>query len=264
MTHRPFSKTFLFLLAALALAPIGAQAATDINIKDRIVLEKPIRTKMPPQLVIDHLRKRFQANSKLWGTSWINFVVEDDPIKDEFVIIARAVPRRWIFSLIKPDCPKPLDYDRFMQEAKGEATPVDFAAMVGVKRKRSWFRYVVTVYQPMYEGWKNPCIAWSLPAGGAQKDAFFKENYNTKIYAKNMGAKIYKEMSFLNAWKAPAKGQKIPLMKGSGEEILIEGSEELTDEERQLPLAEQEKLIHQRQEEKAQNLKKDKSAPKPK
>src|SRR4051812_17932381 len=96
----------LFLLiSGLLLITSPLHAAIDDLIKERIPYGKTIRTRMPPQLVIENVQKVFNANSPKWKTFWQNFVVEEDPVKNEFIIIGRSVEKKWAFGMIKEDCP---------------------------------------------------------------------------------------------------------------------------------------------------------------
>ena len=249
-------RTELIVSLAVFIAS-NSFAATDLLIKERKQFGKTIRTKMPPQLMIDTLQKEFQAASPKWQTFWQTFVVEDDPSKDEFVIIARSVEKKWAFSLEKKDCPKPENYDQLIQEINTGGTPVRMDVLVGIKRQKSWFRYNVNVYEPMYEQWKNPCVLWSLPPGGLAKDKFYKDNYTTKVYAENLKNNVYDLVKVFADWKPPRNLKKIPAIRGSGQELIGGGSEDLlTDEEKKLPIKKQEKLLKKRIKERDKELKK--------
>ncbi len=218
----------------------------DIAIKERKPFGKSIRTRMPPQVFIDSLQDIFKQLGMEANTDWNNFVVEDDSIKDEYVIIARTKERKWAFALLKEDCPKPAEYDVYKAQVNEGGTPVRLDVLIGVKRKRSWFRYVVNFYEPMFQHWSNPCYAWNLPPGTAT-DAFYGKNYRADIYAKNLSQQVYDFMQdYLTKWRPPKKTKRIPLMKGSGQELYGEAAETLTEQERTLPLDQQEKLLNSR------------------
>lgn len=231
-------------------------SATDVNIKDRKPFSKTIRTRMPPQIVIEQIQAQFNAMSTGWGTSWQNFVIEDDPASDEFVIIARSVEKPWAFSLSKKDCPQPENYNQITQQITSGGTPVQINIPIGVKKNRSWFRYTVTVYDPMYLYWKNPCYIWNLPPGKAG-DKFYNKNYNMEVYAKNLREQVYDVVKNFSEWKPPKKITKIAAMKGAGQELIGGNSDELlTEEEKKLPIAEQEKILERKQKESTKQKKK--------
>lgn len=225
-----------------------AFAATDVTIKERKQFGKVIRTRMPPQIMIERIQQEFQSMSPYWKTFWNNFVVEDDDLKDEYVIIARSHEKEWSFRVLKEDCPKPENYDQLKSETEGAGSPVRMDALIGIKRTKSFFRYVITIYEPIYPYWTNSCFAWYLPPGTA-KDPFYKTNYNMKVYSENMSKKIYDLVSRYGGWKSPKNLMKLPAMKGPGEELIGGGSETLTDAERALPLKEREKLSKKRMKE---------------
>lgn len=260
--RRRISKPRCFaLLSMTALVCVlslnSALYATDTAIKERIPYKKPVRVRIPPQLLIDAIREEFQSKSPLWRTFWQNFVVEDDEIKDEFVIIARSVERNWAFAIIKEDCPKPFTYERLVEQVSTGGTPVRMDVLVGIKRKRSFFRYVVQVYQPMYEHWKNPCFVWNLPPGMAQ-DNFYKENYTMKSYSENLSKKVYDLVERYSRWKPPKQVTQIPAIRGKEVELIGGEAEELTDEEKLLPIFEQEKILEKRKKQQEKREKKEK------
>lgn len=234
------------LLSFLTISfPSIGKSATDVLIKERIQYGKSIRTRMPPQIMIDTIQQEFKAMSVLWGTSWQTFVVEDDESKDEFVIIARSTEKRWAFNLLKEDCPKPDNYEDLKNEINAGGTPVRMDMLIGVKKKRSFFRYVVNVYQPMYEHWKNPCYEWDFPPGKA-KDKFYKDNYTMRVYSKNLSAQVYDILKNFSAWKPPKTLKTIPAIKGKGQELIGGDADELTDQEKALPISVQKKILEQR------------------
>lgn len=263
LKKRKGKKRFINLFASLPLCLFSiiflttSAEASDTMIKERIPYQKPIRVRIPPQLLIDALREEFQAKSPLWRTFWQNFVVEDDEVKDEFVIIARSVERNWAFGILREDCPKPYHYEQLRQQIEAGGTPVRLDVLVGIKRKRSFFRYVVQVYQPMYEYWKNPCYVWNLPPGMSQ-DSFYKENYTMKTYSDNLVKKVYDLVERYSKWRPPEQVTKIPAIRGRGEELIGGEAEDLTDEEKQLPLFEQEKILEKRRREREKKEKKNK------
>lgn len=241
-------------IATLGLAFLALQGATfaespDSLIKERKVYGKVLRTRMPPQVMIETIQKEFTAQSPKWRTFWQNFVIEDDEDKDEFVIIARSMERKWAFGLSNTGCTPPDNYEQLKNDISNGGTPVRMDAIIGVKRKRSFFRYTVTVYQPMYEHWKNPCFVWNL-APGTSKDAFYKENYNMQVYAENLVKDIYEVAKRYDGWKSPKNLQKIPAIRGAGYEYIGGEADTLTDEEKQLPMDQQEKLLEKRRKKK--------------
>lgn len=244
ITQLLFSTIFLTGLTAPFL-----HADTDVLIKDRKQFSKSIRTRMPPQIIIDAIQKDFQSHSPVWKTFWQTFVVEDDELKDEFVIIARSMEKPWAFGMLKEDCPKPVNYEDLKNQVETGGTPVRIDVLIGVKRKRSWFRYIINVYEPMYIYWKNPCYTWNLPPGKA-KDDFYSKNYTMQVYAENLREKVYDLVKEYNNWKPSKQVKKIPAMKGSGKELIGGEAEELTDDEKKLSISEQEKIIEKRKKEK--------------
>ncbi len=238
----------LSILLAFQTAPVRnylRAEAKDTLIKERKSYGKVIRTRMPPQIMIETIQKEFNLNAPRWKTTWQTFVVEDDQDKDEFVIIARSYPKLWAFGLTNSDCPKPENYDQLTNDIPQGGTPVRMDMIVGVKRTRSFFRYIVTVYEPMYDYWKNPCFEWNLSPGKAN-DAFYKDNYNTREYAKNLSKLVYETVDDYGGWKSPSKLMKIPAMRGAGQELMGEEADTLTNEEKKLPIEEQEKLLEKR------------------
>ncbi len=235
-----FSLSLLFTFQTIAWS-----ASTDMLIKERRQHGKPIRTRMPPQIFIETIQKQFNANSPEWKTFWQNFTVEDDDVKDEFVIVARSYPKKWAFSLLNPNCPKPEDYDQFVNDIARGGTQVRMDALVGIRRSRSFFRYTVTVYEPLFDLWKNPCYEWSL-APGTANDAFYKDNNTTKVYADNLSKQTYEAVSAFDGWKSPKKLMKIPAIRGAGQELIGAEADSLTDDEKKLSIEEQEKLLKKR------------------
>lgn len=233
-----------FLIAIFLSIPVCA--TMDQALKEREQFGKSIRTKMPPQLMIDAIQKELKLRSPGWKTSWQTFEVEDDDHKDEYVIIARAVEKPWLFSMVKDDCPKPANYELISDTKSLMGQRMD--VLIGVKRKRSWFRYIVNVYHPMYPYWKNPCYMWSLPPGKAN-DPFYRENYTMKIYSDNLAKQVYALMEEMSSWKPPKDVKKIPVMKGKGVELIGGESELLTDEEKALPISEQQKILEKKRKE---------------
>ncbi|OGR96914.1 MAG: hypothetical protein A2902_00770 [Elusimicrobia bacterium RIFCSPLOWO2_01_FULL_64_13] len=245
---RRSSWTFPLAAAALCLtAPAGPAAASDqAFLKDRVKYGRTIRTRMPPQIILETLQKELGSMSPAWRTFWQNFIIEDDEGKDEFVLIARSVEKNWALATLSGDCPKPENYDQLQKDVAAGGTPVRLDVLVGVKKKRSWFRYVIQVYEPMYPFWKNPCYGWNLPPG-TSADPFYKDNYAMAVYSKNMSEEISKLADSLKKWKPPKKVRKIPVMKGPGQ-VLIGGetNELLTDDELNLPVSEQEKILEKK------------------
>jgi hypothetical protein len=152
--------------------------------------------------------------------------------------------------LSNTDCPQPENYNQLIQQiTSGQGTPVQINVPIGIKKSRSWFRYVVTVYDPMYLYWKNPCYVWNLPPGKA-KDKFYNKNYNMEAYAKNLKEQVYDLVKDFSHWSPPKKVKKIATMRGPGQELIGGGADDLlTDEEKKLPLAEQEKILQRKQKE---------------
>lgn len=224
-------------------------AATDVLIKERKPYGKTVRTRMPPQIMIDYVQSEFRASGKKWQTDWQTFVVEDDPSKDEYLIIARSVPKLWAFGLVEKDCPKPENYEQLSNDTHSGGTPVRLDVLIGVKRQKSWFRHTVTVYEPMYLYWKNPCYQWTLPPG-KRADSFYKDNYTMSVYADNMKEKVFPIIKDLENWSPPKKEKKIPAIKGPGQETIGGATEQLTSDELKLPLEEQDKILRQRKENK--------------
>ena len=97
----------------------------------------------------------------------------------------------------------------------------------------------------MYPFWNNPCYVWNLPPGKSG-DKFYKENYTMEVYSKDLGKKVYDVAENYADWKPPKKMKKIPAMKGSSEELLGGDSDVLTDDERKLPIKQQEKILKER------------------
>lgn len=240
------TRQILVALTFLIALQTGLRAdVKDVLIKERKAYGKVIRTRMPPQIMIETIQKEFNIMSVDWKTTWQTFVIEDDEDKDEYVIIARSYPKKWAFGLTNKDCPKPENYDQLISDIGQGGTPVRMDMMVGVRKTRSFFRYVVTVYEPLYDHWKNPCYEWNL-APGKSSDPFYKENFNTREYAKNLQKLVYETVSKYDGWKSPAKLMKIPAMKGAGQELMGVEAETLTDDEKKLPIDEQEKLLEKR------------------
>ncbi len=249
----------LSLLFAFQTGLFQARAEVrDTLIKERKPYGKVIRTRMPPQVMIDAIQKEFNVNSTRWKTTWQTFVVEDDEDKDEFVIIARSHPRQWAFGLTNKDCPKPENYDQLINDIKQGGTPVRMDMIVGVKRTRSFFRYIVTVYEPMFDYWKNPCFEWNL-SPGKSKDPFYKENFSAKEYARNLEKLVYETVDDYGGWKSPAKLMKIPAMRGAGQELMGAEAETLSDDERKLPIEQQEKILEKRRKQAEKDAKKRKN-----
>lgn len=244
----------VFLCAVLLFSIELNASISDVLVQERKQFGKPIRTKMPPQLIIDTLQKQLDAVSPGWQTFWQNFVVEDDELKDEYLIIGRSVEKRWAFGVLDEDCPKPENFEQLKSEVRSGGTPVRMDLLIGIKKKRAWFRYVVNVYEPVYPYWKNPCYVWNLPPE-LSKDKFYNENYTMKVYSENLRKKVYLLVSELSGWKPPKQVEKIPAIKGSGKELIGGEAEELTDEEKALPLAKQEKILEKRRKERKKQKK---------
>lgn len=224
----------------------SAFAAVDVAVKERKPYGKSIRTRMPPQIVIETLQQQFKRIGPEIKTEWNNFVVEDEAIGDEFLIIARTRERKWAFAMLLENCPKPQDYEILNAQVSQGGTPVRLDVLIGVKRKRSWFRYVVNFYEPMFQYWTNPCYVWNLPPGSAA-DPFYGKNYRADIYSKNLIRQVYDHMQdYLSNWKPPKKTKRIAQMKGPGQELVGEAAESLTEEERALPIDQQEKILNAR------------------
>lgn len=253
-----FYKPVLFLLFSVFILSflIPCSFAAESLIKDRISYGKVIRTRMPPQLMIEQIQKRFEEVSPRWMTFWQTFVIEDDPSKDEYVVIARSVEKPWAIALLKPECSKPENYEKLLKDIESGGTPVRMNVLIGIKRTRSWFRYTVTVYEPMYSYWKDDlCYEWNLPPEKS-KDKFYGKNYTMRVYAKNLKKQVYELISIFGGWKSPKKLMKIPAMKGPGQELIGEGIDEmLTDKEKKLSVEEQEKIYEKRSKEKGEEKK---------
>ncbi|OGR53676.1 MAG: hypothetical protein A3I11_03460 [Elusimicrobia bacterium RIFCSPLOWO2_02_FULL_39_32] len=234
----------IFLFTTLYFIP-SIHAAIDTQIKERKQFGKSIRTRMPPQIIIDTVQKAFHARSPEWKTFWQTFVVEDDENKNEYVIVARSVEKPWAFSLNKGNCDKPENYEELMNQINSGGTPLRIDALIGVKKDRSWFRYTINIYEPMYSNWKNPCYLWNLPPGKGS-DPFYNKNYNMQVYSQNLKKDIVELVKSFENWKPPKKPKKIPAIKGSGQEIIGGEADLLTDEERKLSIEEQEKILKNR------------------
>ena len=237
--------------ACLLIFAAGLNASEDIMIKERKTYGKSIRTRMPPQILIDAVQNDLNKMSPEWSTFWQNFVVEDDQDRDEFVIIARSVEKPWAFGVLKVgmECVKPDNFDDLKSAVEKGGTPVRMDMLVGIKKRRFFFRYTINVYDPMYPFWKNPCYTWNLAPGKA-KDKFYSENYTMEVYAKNLKQKVYDLVSSYSSWKPPKKVKKIPAIKGPGVELIGGEAEGLTDEEKKLSIKEQEKILEQKKNEK--------------
>lgn len=218
-----------------------------VLIKNRVPYKKPIRMRMPPQVLIDTIQRELQLVAPSWRTFWNNFVVEDDMESDEYIIIARAVDKKWTFTLKKETCVQPPNYANFERDIKENGgTDVNFNVLIGIQKKRSWFRYVVQVYEPMFPYKDDTCYLWSLPPGMAQ-DPFYSQNYRMDIYSKNMAENVYQLLDYMKKWTPPAKGMVVPKMKGAGEELISsEADELLSEKELDLPIEEQRTLIEKR------------------
>ncbi len=227
----------------------SAFAYQDVSLKERKAYKKVIRTRMPPSMFQDWVQNEFKTASKRWETNWQTFVVDDqnDRNSDEYFLIARSQDKPWAFGVEKQDCEKPENFETLKSQVMEGGSPVHLDCVVGIKKNKSFFRYQVTVYEPMYPFWKSPCYIWNLPAGSL-KDPFYAKNYNMSKYSKNMADNIYALLSeSLSEWKPPKQTKKIPQMKGPGQELIGGESDTLTDEERKLPIQEQEKILKKRQ-----------------
>ena len=236
---------FLTLGFLVSSSP-AAYSFDEMLIKNRKPYGKSIRTRMPPQVLIEAIQKDLDNRSLEWFTFWKIFVVEDDRDKDEFVIIARSSEKQWALGVLKDDCPKPENFEDLKKQVNEGGTPVRIDLLVGVKKNRSFFRYVINFYEPMYQFWTNPCYVWNLPPGTA-KDKFYNENYTMGVYANNLRKMAYDLLSHYSEWKPPKYVKRIPVIKGPGQELIGGEAEEfLTDEERKLPLWEQERILEKR------------------
>ena len=151
---------FILLLSAFFNLSIRmAHATADIFIKERVPYKKSVRVRMPPQIMIDTIQKELQSRSPKWRTFWNNFVVEEDIDNDEFLIIARSEPKKWAFTSLNTKCIMPYEFPQYKSEFESQGgSQVRMDVLIGIKRKRSWFRYEVNVYEPMYDYWKNDCF----------------------------------------------------------------------------------------------------------
>lgn len=233
-----------------------AYAYRDVSVKERVPYKKVIRTRMPPSMFQDWVQKEFNASEDRWQTGWQTFVVDDEN-QDEYLVIARSKDRPWAFGVERNDCEKPDNIETLVSQVKEGGTPVHLDCILSIKKNRSFFRYQVTVYEPMYPYWKNPCYVWNLPPGTA-KDEFYNKNYNTAAYSKNLREQIYELAQNLSEWRPPRKAKKIAAMKGPGQELIGGGDEILTDEEKKLPIAEQQKILESRRKEQGKEQKKSK------
>lgn len=247
-------KTLLsFGVLGLALASNGL-AYKDVDVKQRKPVKKVIRTRMPPSMFQEWVQNEFKAWSGPWQTSWQTFVVDDqDP--DEYLVIARSQNRPWAFGEERKDCEKPENYEQLKSEVQAGGSPLHVDVVLGIKKKRSFFRYPVTVYEPMYPFWKSPCYVWNLPPGSL-KDPFYSKNYNLAVYSDNLQENVYELVSDLSNWRPPKKVKRIFEMKGRGQELVGGEAELLTDEEKKLPVEEQEKILKKRQKEQEKEDKK--------
>jgi hypothetical protein len=244
-TRKNFQILAVLVVGTAIILSQTARASDETLIKDRRPFGKTIRTRMPPQILIDVLQNDFNNMSIEWSTFWQNFVIEDDENKDEFVIIARSVPKLWAFGVLKEDCAKPENFEDLKKSVEKGGTPVRMDVLVGIRKKRSFFRYVITVYEPMHLFGRNPCYVWNLPPGKSG-DKFYRENYTMEAYSKNLKKQVYDLVSRYSDWRPPKKVKKIPAIKGPGQELIGGEAEELTDEEKKLPLKEQEKILKER------------------
>lgn len=236
----------------------SAFAYRDVSLKERRAYKKVIRTRMPPSMFQEWVQNEFKAASGLWKTDWQTFVVDDqDPNSDEYFIIARTKDRPWAFGIEKNDCEKPENFETLKAEVDQNGTPVHMDCVLSIKKNKSFFRYQVTVYEPMYPFWKNPCYVWNLKPGTV-KDEFYSKNYNMSVYARNLQDEIYELTSGLAEWRPPKKVKKISVMKGQGQELIGGESDQLTDEERKLPIQEQEKILKKKKKEQENAEKKQK------
>ena len=233
-------KSLIFLSAlGLGFLPSKAHAFRDVQIKERRPFKKVIRTRMPPALFQEWIQKEFKNWESKWQTSWQTFVV-DDQADDQYFVIARTADRPWAFGVERQDCEKPDNFEDLIAQVQRGGTPVHLDCIVSIKKERSFFRYQVTVYEPMYPFWKNPCYAWSLPPG-TSRDPFYSVNYNMSAYAQNLRERVYTLVGRASGWRPPKKAKKIAAMKGPGQELIGGEAELLTDEEKKLSIEEQEK-----------------------
>lgn len=235
----------LFTVGTALFVTDSADADNKLFVKDRKKYKKSVRTRMPPQFIIENLQKSLNAKSSEWDTFWQSFVIEDEDGAKEFLFIARSVEKPWAFGLLSDDCIKPQNFAELDKQVFTGGTPVRMDIMIGIRKKRSFFRYVVKVYEPMYSYWDNPCYVWNLPPGKAD-DEFYNKNYNMKIYSENIKKEIYKLARKFRKWKPPKKVRRIPKMKGAGVELVGGEASGLTDEERNLPIEDQEKILKKR------------------
>ncbi|OGR85320.1 MAG: hypothetical protein A2901_04570 [Elusimicrobia bacterium RIFCSPLOWO2_01_FULL_54_10] len=251
-------RTLIFLsVFGLGLC-VKAYAFQDVNIKQKVAYKKSIRTRMPPSIFQDWVQKEFQASSSRWQTSWQTFVV-DDQDEDEYFVIARSQDRPWALGVERADCEKPQGFDTLLKQVKEGGTPLHMDCIVGIKKERSFFRYQVTVYEPMYPFWKSPCYVWNLPPGSS-KDEFYEKNYTLSAYSDNLRDQVYNLVQNLSEWRPPKTARKISAMKGSGQELIGGESDLLTDEERKLPIKQQEKILENRRKDKEKEEKKKKKS----
>ncbi len=239
---------FILLLSAFFNLSIRmAHATADIFIKERVPYKKSVRVRMPPQIMIDTIQKELQSRSPKWRTFWNNFVVEEDIDNDEFLIIARSEPKKWAFTSLNTKCIMPYEFPQYKSEFESQGgSQVRMDVLIGIKRKRSWFRYEVNVYEPMYDYWKNDCFSWILPPGTGQ-DPFYSQNYNMKKYAETLRNDVYQMIEDMRKWAPPKLVKQIPIMKGSGIELIGGGSDDLTDEQRKLSIAEQNAILKKKE-----------------
>ena len=243
----------LIALSVLGLAftsfPGNAYAFHDVQTKARRPYQKAIRTRMPPSVFHEWVQKEFNAVGPEWQTAWQTFVVEDEPDADEYLVIIRSQDKKWAFGVEKEDCEKPENFEDLKAQVKEGGTPIHVDCIVGIKKRRSFFRYQINVFEPMYPFWKSPCYVWSLPPG-SREDPFYSKNYNMAVYAGHLKEKIYELVSTdASQWRPPKKVKKIPAIKGPGQELIGGDSEILTDEEKKLSITEQEKILKQRKKE---------------
>ncbi|OGR87294.1 MAG: hypothetical protein A3A86_08495 [Elusimicrobia bacterium RIFCSPLOWO2_01_FULL_60_11] len=249
-------KTLIFLSVLGLGIRLPAYAFHDVDVKQRVPYKKVIRTRMPPSMFQDWVQKEFNASESRWQTGWQTFVVEDQG-EDEYLVIARSKDRPWAFGVERADCEKPGNFEALVSQVKSGGTPVHMDVVLSIKKNRSFFRYPVTVYEPMYPFWQNPCYVWNLPPG-TSKDEFYGSNYNMSVYSRKLRDQVYELAQDLSGWRPPRKTKAIPAMKGPGKELIGSDVDLLTDEEKKLPKKEQEMLMEKRRVEQGQTEKKKK------
>ncbi len=237
-------------LLSFAFMPGSAGALQDVRTKDRRPFKRVIRTRMPPSVFHNWIQDELKGAAPELLTGWQTFVVEDEPDADEYLVIARSQDKKWAFGIEKTDCEKPENYETLIAQVKDGGSPVHVDMIIGIKKNRSFFRYQVNVYEPMYPFWKNPCYVWNLPPGSS-KDLFYGKNFNMAVYSARLRDQVYDMVSSdATSWRPPKKMKKIPAIKGPGQELIGGDAELLTDEEKKLSVKEQERILKQKKKDK--------------